>query len=53
MKSRLVKDVLNVAGFMLPNREDVVPGPQPPTDWRYLDLIDNNVGGGDVIIIRT
>ena len=34
VKSRLVRDVLNLAGFILPNREDVVPGPQPPTDWR-------------------
>jgi len=38
VKSRLVKDVLNLAGFMLPHREDVVPGPQPPTDWRYISL---------------
>jgi len=34
VKSRLVKDVLNLAGFMLPNKEDVLLGPQPPTDWR-------------------
>jgi len=39
VKSRLVKDVLNLAGFMLPHREDVVPGPQPPTDWRYSFLL--------------
>jgi len=35
VKSRLVKDVLNLAGFMLPNKEDIMIGPQPPTDWRY------------------
>ena len=42
VKSRLVKDVLNVAGFVLPNKEDVMPGPQPPTDWRYCDQDDDN-----------
>jgi len=34
VKSRLIKDLLNLAGFVLPNKEHVVPGPQPPTDWR-------------------
>jgi len=50
VKSRLVKDVLNLAGFMLPNKEDVVAGPQPPTDWRYLDVNDDD-GCGDIIMI--
>jgi len=43
VKSRLVKDVLNLAGFMLPNKEDILLGPQPPTDWRYVHQGDGHL----------
>jgi len=42
VKSRLVKDILNLAGFVLPNKEDVLAGPQPPTDWRYVHQDDSH-----------
>lgn len=34
VKSALVRDALNLVGYVLPEKEDVIPGPSPPTDMR-------------------
>jgi tubulin polyglutamylase TTLL4 len=40
VKSAMVRDVLNMAGYMLPDKDEISVGPQPPTDWSVYEPSD-------------